>query len=163
MVDFPHQLLRSYIFLKNLFPESNHIVSTDFTDANELKNLKGSFIYVTVNDFNKINDINYNLITNLFSFGEMKRETFKYYFDSDAIKNSENILLVNRFVSSPFFEQTYDTDINVLDYINLKSHKINYFDVFPIGHYYTPFRLLYDLKRDRPISSPYFECVLKRK
>ena len=30
--------------------------------------------------------------------------------------NAKIIYLVNRFVSSPFFEQTYQNDLNIFDY-----------------------------------------------
>ena len=42
---------------------------------------------------------------------------------------SNSIYLVNRFVSSPFFEPTYQNTLNVFDYE--KKIKTTYFDVFP--------------------------------
>ena len=158
MVDFSHQLLRSYIFLNQLFPNSNHILINKNKNIN-FENLKNSFVYIPVNEFNKLDKVNFHLITNFFSFGEMKKNTFLNYYLSTCFLNCKNIYLANRFVSSPFFEKTYDSDITVVDYLKLKNHKVRYFDIFPMGHYHTPNRLLFGTKEDRPISSPYFEMV----
>ena len=92
----------------------------------------------------------------------MKRNTFKNYIDSNHLKHSKNLYFVNRFVSSPFFEKTYDSDLNIFDYDLKKNFKLTYFDIFPIHHYQTPNRLLFDKIRCRPVSSPYFEMVYKK-
>lgn len=160
MVDFSHQLLRSYIFLNQLFPYANHVLVNKKKNIN-FKNLNNSFVYIPVNEFDLLKNVNFHLITNFFSFGEMKKSTFLNYFFSKCFSNSKNIYLVNRFVSSPFFEKTYDSDITVVDYLKLKNHKIKYFDIFPMGHYHTPNRLLFGTKEDRPLSSPYFEMILE--
>ena len=78
--------------------------------------------------------IKFDLVSNFFSFGEMKKETFYNYFDHEIISKSNSIYLVNRFVSSPFFEPTYQNTLNVFDY-EKKNFKTTYFDVFPIHHY----------------------------
>lgn len=162
MVDFPHQLLRSYIFLKQIYPKSNHII--DFNLDKITKNLlEDSFIYIPVNSFHKIKDIEIDLLTNFFSFGEMKKKDFVEYFNSQVANSSKNIYLANRVVSSPYFEKTYDSDLNILDYIKEETHKVKFFDILPIGHYYVPDRLLFDTYRERPISSPYFECIQEKK
>jgi len=160
MVDFSHQLLRSYLFLNQLFPESIHILMNKNKNLS-FKNLKNAFVYVPVNEFNLLKNVNFELITNIFSFGEMKKSSFLDYFLSNCFSNCKNIYLANRFISAPFFEKTYDSDITVVDYLRLKSHKIKYLDIFPVGHYHVPNRLLFDTREDRPISSPYFEMILQ--
>ena len=70
-----------------------------------------SILYVKVNDFKKIENLKTDLITNFFSFGEMKRESFKNYYDSYLLNNSKYIYLINRVVSSPFFEKTYELQL----------------------------------------------------
>lgn len=161
MVDFPHQLLRSYIFLNILYPKSEHIINEELKSKN-LPDLKGSFIYIPTTNFNLLEKINFDLVTNFYSFGEMKREEFLNYFNSKSITNSKIIYMVNRVMSAPFFEKTFDSDLNIFDYMNLNSHNLKYFDIFPMGHYSAPQRLLFDSFRARPISSPYFECILKK-
>jgi hypothetical protein len=69
--------------------------------------------------------------------------------------------LVNRFVSSPFFEKTYDTDITVMDYIDYDS-QVSYFDMFPMHHYAIYNRDVLGAKGFRNVSSPYFELIIKK-
>jgi len=162
LLDFNHQLCRSYVYLKKIFPKSNHILPNNFLTKKKT-NFENSFIYVPIRDFKRLENIKFDLVTNFFSFGEMKKEFFNFYYNSKIINSSKVIYLVNRFVSSPFFEQTYDTDINVLNYLK-HNFKVKYFDVFPIHHYYTFTRELFGRNSKRPISSPYFEKILiKRK
>ena len=162
MVDFPHQLMRSYIFLNQMFPNSKHLVNEEI-DSEDTHNLNGCFIYIPTSKVDRINKFKIDLTTNFFSFGEMKRLDFMNYYKSEIINKSKIIYLANRFVSSPFFEKTYDTDTNVFDYLKEETHNIKYFDILPIGHFFAPKRTLFDIKRERPIGSPYFECILEKK
>ena len=160
LVDFKHQLCRSYIFLKQLFPNSNHIFP-DQIDSNLFENkLDDSIIYVPVEKYNFLESLEIKLVTNIFSFGEMKEDAFKNYKNSNVYKNAKYKFLINRFVSSPFFEKTYDNTTNILDYMT--DEKIKYFDIFPIHHYQTPKRKLFGTVKNRPVSSPYFELLLER-
>jgi len=157
LVDFHHQLLRSYLYLSEMFPDANHIL--DFKSNSEIQS--GSFVYVPVQNFGELNQLNIKLVSNFFSFGEMPRSVFEDYRDSQIIKNSENIYCVNRFVSSPFFERTYDTDLNIFDY-EFKSHNRKYFDVFPMHHYQSIRRSIFGKTRFRNTSSSYFEMISSR-
>ena len=96
---------------------------------------KNTFIYLPVDQFNKISNLKVKLVTNFFSFGEMKKNNFSEYINSSLIKNSDYLYFVNRFISSPFFEKTYDDNINILDYVRNLNKNILYFDMFPIHHY----------------------------
>ena len=154
LVDFHHQLLRSYLYLSEMFPKANHIL--DFKSNSKIPS--GSFVYVPVQNFGELSHLNIKLVSNFFSFGEMPRSVFEQYRDSQVIKNSENIYCVNRFVSSPFFERTYDTDLNIFDY-HFESHKRNYFDVFPMHHYQSIRRSIFGKTRFRNTSSSYFEMI----
>jgi len=133
LVDFNHQLCRSYIFLKKLFPNSNHFLPDDILNS-EFKTIEDSFFYVSVKNFEKLPLLNFDLVSNFFSFGEMKLETYKNYINNQNVKNSNYIYLVNRFVSSPQFEKTYDSKLTILDYIFLDRSKL-LFDIFPIHVY----------------------------
>ena len=64
----------------------------------------------------------------LFLFQGCLRLSFKKW---TGLQDCKNTYLVNRFVSAPFFEKTFDSDLSILDY--LKSEKSpDYFDIFPI-------------------------------
>jgi len=154
MVDFHHQLYRSYIYLNHLYPDQKHFLGI----TPELETNSGSFHYIPVTEFNKIPDMNIDLFTNFFSFGEMLRKDFSEYISSNLFNKSKNIYTVNRFVSAPFFEPTYDSDLTVLDY-NFKNHQNIYFDIFPMHHFQQIKRNLFGILRARNVSSPYFELI----
>ncbi len=158
LLDFNHQLLRSYIYLKNLYPNANHILPSKVKEYKNSKQLpSGSIVYVEINDFKTLSKFNFDLVTNFVSFGEMKKKTFNEYFKSKIFEHSKNIYLINRFCSSPFFEKTYDDQINIFDYKTDKN--ISYFDIFPMGHYNILRRKIYNREFFRNISSPYFELI----
>ena len=164
LVDFHHQLLRSFIYLSELYPNTNHILPNQIEVI--IKDNKfpkdGCIVYCPiqyVNILDKISEI--DLITNFFSFGEMKRAEFTKYKQSEFFNKSKVIYTVNRIVSSPFFNKTFDSDQVVFDY-TVDKMKIDYFDIFPIHHFQrTSFNIM-GLTRSRNISSPYFELVQRK-
>ena len=160
MVDFNHQLLRSYVYLKSIFPNDNHLI-LNRNNKNDLKKIsKGSVVYINSNDFSHLDQCKLDLVTNFFSFGEMKNEEFSNFYNSTIINNSKNIYLCNRFVSSPFFERTYDNKINITNYLKT-NFKIEYLDVFPIHNYSISKRSLFGRTSKRPYGSQTFELHLK--
>jgi len=161
MVDFDHQLLRSYIYLKKLFPENEHLIFNKKNKINFEKLTKGSIIYLNPEDFEYLNTINFNLISNFFSFGEMIDSEFERFYHSNIMDRAENIYLCNRFVSAPFFEKTYNNKINILSYLK-KNFKVEYLDVFPIHNYSQTKRKLFGRSFIRPYSSQGFELHLKK-
>ena len=161
MVDFNHQLIRSYIYLKQLYPGANHVFPNEISSIKSLDSLpKGSILYVEIADYEKLNNFKINLTTNFFSLGEMKKITFDKYINSSVIKNSDYIYFANRFCSSPLFEKTYDDSINIFDY-KLKQ-ELFYFDVFPISHFQITLRNILKRTFFRNVSSPYFEMISKK-
>jgi hypothetical protein len=68
---------------------------------------------------------------------------------------------VNRFVSAPFFEKTYDSDVTFLDYVST-NRNLSYFDIFPMHHYQIIKRKVLGTDGYRNVSSSYFEVVLDR-
>jgi hypothetical protein len=117
---------------------------------------EGSITYVPARKFSQISNNEADLVTNFFSFGEMTHKVFESYFKSDLISKSKRLFLVNRFVSAPFFEGTYGTNLNILNYIN-NERNIDYFDVFPMHHYMLHERYLFNRFGFRNASSSYFE------
>lgn len=156
LVDFHHQLFRSYVYLAEQYPDAQHNLGIDAT-LNE--STYGSFCYVHVSDFHKLSEMRIDLLSNFFSFGEMRRETFESYRSSAPVNNATKIYLVNRFVSAPYFEPTYDNDLSILDY-KFKNHQVSYFDVFPIHHFASLHRNVLGTERSRNTSSSYFEVLL---
>ena len=120
-----------------------------------------SFHYLHVSQYEKLDKLRIDLLSNFFSLGEMRREVFANYISSSAFQKAKSIYAVNRFVSSPFFEQTYDNDLTILDYC-FPNHEVNYFDIFPIHYFGLYVRELLGNKRARSISSPYFEAIWNR-
>tara|TARA_B100000767_G_scaffold270862_1_gene295385 strand:- start:223 stop:1284 length:1062 start_codon:yes stop_codon:yes gene_type:complete len=159
LLDFNHQLCRSFIVLNKLYPDANHVLPNQ---KKKIRNNKNNFFYIPVQNIKDIENIKFDLITNFFSFGEMSRPFFNYYFKKKFINNSKIMYFVNRFVSSPWFEPTYKNDLNIFDYEN-KNFKTNFFDIFPIHHYKNVKRNLFGRNSYRPISSPYFEKIMINK
>lgn len=163
LVDFHHQLCRSYIYLKTLYPDANHIFPKDVRKFKKLSNLPpNSFLYVPVSDFELIKNSDVDLVSNFVSLGEMRREHFKNYMESSLFLNAKKIYLVNRFVSAPFYERTYDSDLTVVDYLKT-SRSILYFDIFPIHHYLLMKRKVLGRLAYRNVSSPFFETITVQK
>jgi putative sugar O-methyltransferase len=162
MVDFHHQLCRSYLYLKQLFPTANHVFpNAAGKHVSEETQKAGSFVYLPVRDFSTLAGKAATLVTNFFSLGELRREFFKQYWESRLFQESDCQYLVNRFVSAPYFEPTYDSDITVVDYLG-SARNVSYFDVFPMHHFMQIKRELFGRNVGRNTSSSYFEMVTTR-
>ncbi len=162
MVDFHHQLCRSYIYLSSQYPDAIHIMPDQLLGYKDIQSMpEGSFMYVPVSEYKTISDQSVDLVTNFFSLGEMKRAIFSSYMNSRLFRESEKVFLVNRFVSAPFFEKTYDTDLIMPDYLSEKRG-IGYYDVFPMHHYLLIKRELFGRESFRNFSSSYFEMITSR-
>lgn len=159
MVDFHHQLCRSFIYLSQLFPNATHIMPDQLSEYADFKLIpKGAIMYVPASEYERVANQRVNLATNFVSFGEMRRKFLDIYMTSRLFKESQKVFLVNRIVSAPFFEKTYDTDVSVLDYLST-NRKIEYFDIFPMHHYMSVKRKLFGREQFRNASSGYFEMV----
>ncbi len=159
LVDFHHQLCRCYIYLKTQYPNATHIFPKDIKKYKNLRNLpSNAFLYVPVSEFHLIKNSRVDLVTNFVSLGEMRREHFENYMKSNLFLNSKKMYLVNRFVSSPFYERTYDSDITIVDYLK-SNRKVLYFDMFPIHHYFLIKRKVLGHSVYRNSSSPAFEMI----
>ena len=162
LVDFHHQLCRSYIYLNDQFSNSKHIFPDQIKNYKSFQDMpKGCIAYVPASEFSAVSKMEVNLSTNFFSFGEMRRQTFLEYISSKVFKNSNLTYMVNRFVSAPYFEKTYDSDLNVSHYLKIEGD-LQYFDIFPIHYYFVNKRYLFSRKFFRNLSSPYFEMVIKK-
>ncbi len=159
LVDFHHQLLRSYIYLKQLHPDATHVLPDQLAAYRDLSSVpEGACVYVPVSSFDTIANDTAALTTNFFSLGEMRRTHFERYVTSPLFVRSSYQLFVNRFVSAPFFEKTYDSDVTVLDYEVSGRNRV-YFDVFPMHHFLLIKRKVLGNYRFRNLSSSYFEML----
>ncbi len=168
LVDFPHQLSRSAIFLKRSFPQSSIFAIYDdktfdlFFDLD--KETKFEFILLSTDFYEKFsnkfteNNQRIDLFTNFYSLGEMPNKYFKSYLKSNILKNSNYIYFCNRYDSSPFYEKTFDESFSILDYL-LNDFKVKLNRSSGIHSYMMPIRGLFGIKKQRPISSGYFELI----
>ena len=62
----------------------------------------GAFMYVPVSQYGRIANQTANLVTNFYSLGEMRRETFAQYLQSGLFAESTKVFLVNRVESAPW-------------------------------------------------------------
>jgi putative sugar O-methyltransferase len=161
LVDFHHQLCRSYIYLATLYPNSRHILPNEISKYSNFEDLpENSFVYLPASYFDKVkNNKRVDLLSNFFSLGEMRRSHFEGYMQSPLAQGSLKQYFVNRFVSAPFFEKTYDSDVTFLDYIS-SNRNLSYFDIFPMHHYQIIKRKVLGTDGYRNVSSSYFEVVL---
>ena len=168
LVDFPHQLSRSSLFLNESFPNSIILSIYDRKSLDKFFNdeIKNSYDFLLLStDFYSAfserlhkNGISIDLITNFYSLGEMPRNSFKSYMESELMKNAKNIYFCNRYDSSPFYEKTYEESYSLLDYL-VKEFNIILNRSSGIHNYMMPIRKYNGVKKSRPISSGYFELI----
>ena len=162
LVDFHHQLCRSYIYLKTIYPDTIHILPSQVKNYTDLSKLpKNSILYLPASYFTEVEQNKVDLVTNFFSLGEMRRTHFKGYMDSQLFREAKKTYLVNRFVSAPFFEKTYDSDINFFDY-HFDQRLVDYFEIFPMHHYQLIERKVLNRVEFRNTSSSYFELITSK-
>ena len=167
LVDFPHQLARSAIFLTKAFPESKIFAIYNQQTLNqyyENANKDYDFLFITNEKFNEFSERfdftlqKIDLVTNFASLGEMNKESFKMYIDSKIMNNSKTTYFYNRYDSSPFYEKTFQEKTTIFDYL-LKNHKVVLNRNSGIHAYQMPLRKLFGQKKSRPISSGYFDLI----
>jgi putative sugar O-methyltransferase len=175
LVDFPNQLSLAYYYLRKT--NYNYKIATlnDFKfNKIEKSNIKKyDFVLIPNNFFDKIKLLNVDLITNFFSFGEMKKKEMKKYLDSPIIKNSKFIFICNRIFSNPnpsihksnnYDKNTsgyYDNDTTIQDY-QLHNYKKIFFDQNPVYPYLIK-NLYFLFYKKVNLSSNYFDFIGAKK
>lgn len=162
-IELPHQLFRSYLYHKKMFPDATQIVGVKELEYYQNQREEfGCFIYLLPEDYDLIHNYRkINLLTNFLSFGEMSRYNFDNYMKSPSTLKSKKYYFVNRFISSPSLDKTYDADITVNDYF-IKETKLLNFDIFPIHHYMITKRKFLNSNWYRNVASPQFELIQVR-
>ena len=169
LVDFPHQLARSALFLGESFPNSHIYSIQDENSYNRFFstdiNNKYDFLLLTTDYFHKFSDNytfnNIDLLTNFFSLGEMKKNDFRKYLKSKILLNSKQIYFCNRFDSAPFYDPTYEHKFSILDYL-IDGYKIKLIQNAGIHNYLMLPSRLFGKKKVRPTSSNYFDLILEK-
>lgn len=156
MVDFQHQLFRSYLYLNYSYPDAQHFLNPELTENFQ----SPGFYYIHPEKIFHYHNLKPDLLTNFFSLGELEREVVSDYLHSNLWEVAKTVYLVNRFVSSPFYEKTFNNDISIIDYISNQNHKIDYLDIFPIHAFLRTKRKFLGINRFRNTSSNYFELIL---
>ena len=173
LVDFPHQLCRSAIFLGYSFPESQIFSIHDQETLEEYFSDKKyrdiDFLLLSIDFYNNFSErysdsnfIKVDLLTNFYSFGEMPKKFFSNYLNSNIMRNSQNLYFCNRYDSSPFYEPTYQESYSILDYL-IDGFKIELNRSSGIHSYMNPVRKVNNIIRARPISSGYFDLIQSKK
>jgi putative sugar O-methyltransferase len=159
-VELPHQLYRSYLFHEETYPSVEKFVGLqEFNKYLNDADRKPSFVYLLPQNFDDIGRLQkIDLITNFLSFGEMSDQNFQSYFNSITMEKTQKLYFVNRFISSPSVDPTFDSQINLPDYF-LKDRKVMLLDVFPIHHYMITYRRMLGKNGFRNTSSPQFELI----
>jgi putative sugar O-methyltransferase len=162
-IELPHQLFRSYLFHSELYPDTEKIVGLEqFVSYMSNPVRKPAFVYLLPRDFDQLGDLcEINLLSNYLSFGEMSEENFKRYLESKTIKRVKKFHFVNRFVSNPRFDPTFNANIKLPDYF-IAGTRVKLLDIFPIHHYSITRRKLLGRKGYRNASSPQFELIQER-
>ena len=158
LLDFPEMLLFAHYFLGMNFPNARIATYKDLREQKQLSRKflrQFDFILVPHFMFDKLVPGSVDLLSNVASFGEMRREWFEYYVKSDLFDSIKFFLTANRFESAPLLDPTYDTDLTVLDY-PLNDFQKRRFGVCPIFSYIYERKALFFYKK-RPFSSQYFE------
>ena len=162
-IELPHQLFRSYLFHSELFPNTEQIVGLEqFSSFMSNPRREPAFVYLLPRDFDQIGDLcEIDLLSNYLSFGEMSEENFNRYLASKTIKRVKKFHFVNRFISNPRFDPTFNANIKLPDYF-IAGTRIKLLDVFPVHHYSITRRSLLGRKGFRNASSPQFELIQER-
>jgi putative sugar O-methyltransferase len=163
LADFPDQLLLAYYYLGSLFPDARIATLVDFADRSSLTHEyleQFDFVLLPVPLFSMLERGSADMVTNFFSFGEMRRDWFRGYLDSAAFQGAKYFFTCNRFESAPRMCPTYDSDLTILDYPLAQFDKI-FFGIFPLYPYYVTRRALISYDKNA-YSSQYFDFIGKR-
>jgi putative sugar O-methyltransferase len=137
-VDYIEQLFFSFYFIKINYPSCRintlqEVIDADIIDQNFIE--KFDFLLIPIQCFAKIKNGLFNIVCNFSSLGEMPKDTFDSYINSDVIKKANFLFTINRLDSWP----TYNNQITILDY-KLQDYNIIHQSISPLwDSYYTSF------------------------
>ena len=159
VVEFPEQLLLTYYYISSTFKDIRINTIRDAYEADRIDDAffaKYDFLLVPIECFSKV-DINFDLVSNFYSLGEMSDEWFATYRNSNVLAKAKYLFTINRFESRP----SYDTDINILSY-RLQEYDQMFFGISPYERYYPKVKCLFFHEKEF-YSSQFFEFIGKKK
>lgn len=162
-VELPHQLFRSFLYHSKLFPNAKKVVGlNEYKIYMSKSKREPAFVYLHPSSFDEIGKhAEIDLLSNYLSFGEMSDENFNHYFHSITFTKTKKFHFVNRFISSPSIDQTFQSKIKLPDYL-ISGTSVIMLDIFPIHHYSITKRKFLGRTSYRNASSPQFELILER-
>ncbi|MEQ1772379.1 MAG: putative sugar O-methyltransferase [Burkholderiales bacterium] len=164
LVDFPDQHILAYYYLASTFPDARIATLNDLLAAPQITReflAQFDFVLAPVAMYDMFAANSVDMVTNFFSFGEMRREWFMSYLDSAPFRTAEFLFTSNRIESAPRHEPTYDSDLTILDY-RLSDYEKLFFGVFPLYPYHIGRKLLFSYDK-LPFSSPNFDFIGRRR
>jgi putative sugar O-methyltransferase len=160
LIDFPEQLLYAHYYLRSVFKDAKIATFSDIKDLKVItRAVIQSFDFVLVPCYmsEKLQKGSVDVVTNFASLGEMSREWFDYYMNSDFFRHAKFFLHHNRVHK----DYGYGYAITVLDYPHSDFETL-LFEVSPL------FQYIYIIDRRIPIfvrrnyHQPLFNFVGKR-
>src|SRR3989338_374624 len=157
LVDFPEQLILARYFLGCCFPQARIAGIQELErHATVTRALiePYAFLLVPVQRFRQLAAGLVDVFTNFASLGEMSREAFTAYLQSEVFRTARYFFTVNRVQSAP----DYDTDVTILDYPIWDPDKHIHFGLWPaIPHTYEYRRAFFFYEKFT--FPPYFEYL----
>jgi len=154
LLDFPEQLVLAHYYIGTIFHDAKIAGFKEIIEAGKIDRSffrQYDFILIPWYWYTDIEPGSIDMMTNFASFGEMRRQWFDYYIDTEIFKNIKYFFTSNRFQSYP----TYDTDLTILDYPLHDFEKLH-FGICPIfSHDYEQHHIFFYKKNY--FSSQYFE------
>ena len=131
------------------------IIEADIIDEEFIKRF--DFILIPIESYHKVKSGLFNVVCNFSSLGEMPREAFNAYNNSQILKKSKFFFTINRLDSWP----TYKNLITILDY-NLDDYDPIHKSISPLWDYYYVSYTVFLIKKIS-YRSRNFEFIGKRK
>lgn len=160
LVDFPDQHLLAYYYIAKTFPEARIGTLSDLLTQQTITREfleQFDFVLAPVATYEMFAANSVDMVTNFFSFGEMRREWFMGYIQGKAFQTAEFFFTSNRIESAPRLEPTYDSDLTILDY-PLADYQRLLFGVFPLYTYHIRKKFFLDYEK-LPFSSQNFDFI----
>ena len=164
LVDFPDQHVLAYYYLASIFPEARIATLSDLIAEPQITReflAEFDFVLAPVATYEMFAPNSVDMVTNFFSFGEMRREWFLSYVEGAPFRTAEFLFICNRFESAPRHDPTYDSDLTILDYPLSQFEKM-FFGVFPLYPYHLARKHLVNYEKI-PYSSQYFDFLGRRR
>jgi hypothetical protein len=158
LIDFSEQLILARYFLTTCLP---HLKIAGLHELGDLSSIsrqeleRYDVVLLPCEWYSRLKPGSVDVITNFASLGEMGRQWFEFYMNSDFFQHARFFFTANRVESLP----TYDTDLTILDYPIWDPAKRLHFTVSPIFSLFYWYLPRYRFFWERLRAHPYFEYI----